>query len=101
MNAFEREGKICIDLCHAQHGDLLRDYYLEKILKEGLSADNLMKPARFILDLTTQKVTWEYLNNEFMECLKSITKEIATKEYRYSYGLGMNMEIKMICTINC
>jgi beta,beta-carotene 9',10'-dioxygenase len=89
INAFERDGTIYIDVCRAETGDLMRDYYIEKLLSSGISLDNAMRPARFGLHLAEKRISWTFLSSEYTD-LPQINPIFATKPYEFAYMVGIN-----------
>lgn len=92
INAFEQDGKICIDLCESKHGNLIRDYYIDKLLVDGIMPENAMKPARYTLDVQKKQVSYQYLTKEYSE-LPQINKWNYTRPYRYVFLMGLNTTI--------
>lgn len=89
INAFEEGGKIIIDLSWSKRGDLMKDFYIDKLLTEGMSDDNANLPARFEIELEKKKISMQFLTSEYGE-LPQIHPDLATQKYRYTYCMGLN-----------
>lgn len=88
INAYEREGKVYIDISQNPKGEFARDYYLDKFVQHGISEYHKMRPVGFEIDLQKKSVRRQAYTESCLE-MPVIHPDKLLKPYRYTYGINL------------
>ena len=88
VNAFERNGKINLDLCGYDDPDVIDALYIERLRGRGRPAP-LAELRRYELDLARGRVRMRPLAEEPIELPRINYGRANARPYRYAYGISM------------
>ncbi len=88
VNAFERNGKIHLDLCGYDDPDVIDALYLERLRGRGRPAP-LAELRRYELDLGRGRVRMRKLAEEPIELPRINYGHANARPYRFAYGISM------------
>ncbi len=88
VNAFERNGKINLDLCGYDDPDVIDALYLERLRGHGRPAP-LAELRRYELDLGRGRVRMRPLAEESIELPRINYGRANARPYRFAYGISM------------
>jgi len=88
VNAFERDGKITLDLCGYDDPGVIDALYLDRLRGRGRSAP-LAELRRYELDLSRKRVRMRPLAEPSLELPRINYERANGRPYRYAYGISM------------
>jgi beta,beta-carotene 9',10'-dioxygenase len=88
VNAFERDGKIHLDLCGYDDADVIDALYLDK-LRGRRRPSRLAELRRYELDLGRKRVRMRQLAEPTLELPRINYARVNGRPYRYAYGISV------------
>ena len=87
INAFEKDGKVIIDVCAHKDAGVIDALYLKKI-RSGTKVPQA-KYRRFEIRLSNGRMTQRDLIEAYIELPQKNYERVNGKPYRYAYGVGL------------
>ena len=88
VNAFERDGKIYLDLCGYDDADVIDALYLDR-LRGRRRPSRLAELRRYELDLGRKRVRMRQLAEPTVELPRINYARVNGRPYRYAYGISV------------
>lgn len=99
VNAFEKDGKVILDLIAYQDPSIISSFYMDKIYANQRSLPS-SELRRYTITPKTQEVSWKLLTKTPVE-LPNINHTNAMKEYRHLYCNSNDQDTKNMATQVC
>ncbi len=87
INAYDRDGRVVIDVCAHKDAGSINALYLKKIRKNNNVPQ--ARYRRFEVNPSTGKLTKRDLIEAFIELPQKNYDEVNGRHYRYAYGVGL------------